>query len=142
MKRISNCISVLHRFSMLHYNRFTDQTGLTGTQYLLLPYVCHHEGCRQDDLSVHLHINKSSVTRQIDKLEAAGLIEIRPDVTDGRARCVFPTEKAKELFPQVQKIKEEWNDSMTQTLTAAEKETLLALLNKVLENVKEMEKRP
>lgn len=139
MKRICNCIEVLHRFTANHYNSFNKETGISGPQYYILPYVFHHEGCHLEEISAALHYNKSNVTRQIEKLEKAGLVEIRPDPQDGRARCLFATPEAVALIPQIRTMKVDWNEQMTSSLTEEEKEILLMLLNKALDNVKSLE---
>src|ERR1700733_9367762 len=49
-------------------------------------------------LAQHLGIDRTVMTYLLDDLEAAGLIERRPDPTDRRARRVFATEPGAELL--------------------------------------------
>ncbi|MBQ6947790.1 MAG: winged helix-turn-helix transcriptional regulator [Clostridia bacterium] len=141
MRFISGYISVLHRFAVQYYNRWEDETGIRGVQYPYLFYICRHEGCRQENLAEHLHVNKSNVTRQLEKLQQNGFIEIRPDERDGRGNCVFPTEKALCSREKVRGVLERWNDVLCSNLTAEEGEMLKALLDKALHGVKEWDKR-
>lgn len=137
MRFSSGYISVLHRFAQQFYNRFEGETGIRGVQYPYLFYICRHEGCRQEELAEHLHVNKSNVTRQLDKLQQSGFIEIRPDETDGRGNRVFPTAKALESRQKVRGVLEEWNSILCRGLDEEESIQLKALLDKALSGVKE-----
>ena len=137
MRYISGYISVLHRFALQFYNRWEDETGIRGVQYPYLFYICRHEGCRQDELARHLHVNKSNVTRQLDKLQKSGYIEIRQDEHDGRGNCVFPTEKALQSREKVRGVLDRWNEVLCGGLQEDEARQLKELLEKALVHVKE-----
>ncbi len=139
MRFISGYISVLHRYAQQFFNRWEGETGIRGVQYPYLFYLCRHEGCRQDDLAEHLHVNKSNVTRQLDKLQQNGFIEIRPDERDGRGNCVYPTEKALMSREKVRGILEQWNDVLCAGLTEEETTQLKTLLDKALSGIKARE---
>ena len=139
MKHVSGYISALRRFSLQYYGRYEEETGIRGVQYPYLFYICRHEGCRQEELAEHLHVNKSNVTRQLDKLQQNGFIDIRPDERDGRSKRVYPTQRALECRERVRQVLDEWNDIMCGGLTDQEQETLKALLDKTLRHVKEWE---
>ena len=141
MKHISGYISALRRFSLQYYGRYEEETGIRGVQYPYLFYICRHEGCRQEELAVHLHVNKSNVTRQLDKLQQNGFINICPDEHDGRGKRVWPTEKALACRQRVRQVLDEWDSIMCGGLSEAEQETLKTLLDKTLCHVKEWEKK-
>lgn len=134
-------ISVLHRYALQYFNRFEGETGIRGAQYPYLFYICRHEGCRQEQLAEHMHVNKSNVTRQLEKMQKSGLIDIRPDEKDGRGNCVYPTEKGRQSREKVRKVQEGWNDIMCGTLEEEEREQLKALLQKSLDAVKEWDSK-
>ena len=141
MKHISGYISALRRFSLQYYGRYEEETGIRGVQYPYLFYICRHEGCRQEELAAHLHVNKSNVTRQLDKLQQNGFIDICPDEHDGRGKRVWPTEKALACRQRVRQVLDEWDSIMCGGLSEAEQETLKTLLDKTLCHVKEWEKK-
>ncbi len=140
MRHVSGYISVLHRFAIQFYNRVENETGLRGVQYPYLFYICRHEGCRQDEIASHLHVNKSNVTRQIEKLKATEMIEIRKDPEDERVCRVYPTEKALRSRETVASVIEQWNKIMLKGLSEEEIDQLKALLDKALLGAKESEK--
>lgn len=47
--------------------------------------------------SARLQVHPTSVTNTVDRLEAAGLVERRPDPTDGRGKLVCITEPGRKL---------------------------------------------
>ena len=140
MKFISTYISVLHRYAQQFYNRYEKETGIRGVQYPYLFYICRHEGCRQDDLVEHLHVNKSNVTRQLEKLQAGGFIRISPDERDGRGKRVWPTEQALQCRQKVREVLQAWNDKLCAGLTTEESDQLKSLMDKALKHIKENEK--
>ncbi|MBR5783105.1 MAG: winged helix-turn-helix transcriptional regulator [Clostridia bacterium] len=137
MKHISGYISVLHRFALQFYNRFEKETGIRSVQYPYLFYIGRHEGCRQEELVKHLHVNKSNVTRQLDKLQQGGFIDIRPDESDGRGNRVYLTDKAGDTRQKVSGVLSEWNEILCRGLDEQEAEQLKFLLDKALKGVKE-----
>lgn len=139
MRRISGYISVLHRRALQFYNGFEKETGLKGVQYPYIFFLGRNEGCRQDEIAEHLHVNKSNVTRQIEKLKNAGMIEVRRDPDDERICRVYLTDKAREARLSVDKAVDKWNHIITAKLTEEESETLKMLLDKALLSAKEAE---
>ena len=139
MRFISGYISVLHRYAVQFYNRWEAETGIRGVQYPYLFYICRHEGCRQDEIAKHLHVNKSNVTRQLEKLKNAEMIEIRKDSEDERVCRVYPTEKLLKSRETVVSVIENWNKVILKNLSEDETEQLKALLDKALQGAKESE---
>ena len=139
MRRISGYISALHRRALQFYNKSEEETGLTGVQYPYLFYLGRHEGCRQDEIAQHLHVNKSNVTRQLEKLKNAGIIRVIKDPQDERVCRVYLTEKAKDARIAVDKQVDAWNQIITANMTAEEAQQLKTLLDKALFATKEAE---
>jgi DNA-binding MarR family transcriptional regulator len=52
---------------------------------------------RMHELAGRLLVNKSSLTRQIDRLEAAGFVEREPCLTDGRGQFAVITREGREV---------------------------------------------
>lgn len=73
-------------------------TGMSPTFAYLLMAVYEKEGIPQKELCAILHLQPSTVTRLIEKLEAKGLISSR---VDGRLSLIYPTDKGKALEPVI-----------------------------------------
>lgn len=59
--------------------------GMTPAQWRALAYIAKREGLRQAALADLMEIQPITLARLIDRLEAANLVERRPDPTDRRA---------------------------------------------------------
>jgi DNA-binding MarR family transcriptional regulator len=70
------------------------------------------DGTRLSVLAERAQIAKQTATALVDKLERAGYVERVADPTDGRARLVRMTARAKSAIPHAraeeQRIEEEW----------------------------------
>ena len=76
-------------------------------------------------------MNKSNVTRQIALLEENGYVKRCTDTSDRRQICVFPTEKAYEVFPQIREGFREWREYLSEDLTEEEGRILVEALGKI-----------
>jgi len=71
-----------------------EGSALTYAQSRALVYIARHEGTRQVELAELLDITPMTLARQIDQLEAAGLVERRADANDRRAYRLHLTSAA------------------------------------------------
>ena len=83
------------------------QKGLAGTE--LSPSAVHTiielgygTVTNASDLAALLHLEKSSVSRLVQKLENDGLIEVRPDPIDKRSRVLSLTQNGQNLLDDVE----------------------------------------
>lgn len=77
-------------------------TGLTSSYAFLLMTVNEKPGIQPKEISLHMQLTPSTVTRLIEKMEYRGFLT-RKHV--GRTTEVYPTRQSEELHP---KIKEAW----------------------------------
>jgi DNA-binding MarR family transcriptional regulator len=78
--------------------------GLTRAQWAVLAMLACRDGVSQSDLAEELEIEKSTVGRLIDHVEARGWIERRPLASDRRLWRVHLTEQARPLIERVTKV--------------------------------------
>ncbi|HEY4321578.1 MAG TPA: MarR family winged helix-turn-helix transcriptional regulator [Gemmatimonadales bacterium] len=69
--------------------------GLHAGQELLLLAVWDAPGVRQSQLADHLGVERPTVTRMVQRLERAGMLERRRDPDDARAMLVFPSARSR-----------------------------------------------
>ena len=74
---------------------------LTPMQLLLISRVCRDEGITPERLCREYALDKSRLTHHMNDLENAGYITRRVSGEDARKRLLFPTEKAKALYPEI-----------------------------------------
>src|SRR3954454_12739715 len=106
------------------FERRSKGTGLTRAQWAVLAYVARNEGSSQAALADMLDIEPITLVRLLDRLEASGLVERRPDPADRRVRRLFLTEATGPLLEQAQKIGTETRAAAMAGLTEAERQQL------------------
>jgi MarR family transcriptional regulator, lower aerobic nicotinate degradation pathway regulator len=88
----------------------------------------------QQQLADRLDADKSHVVRLIDQLEQRGLITRAPDPTDRRRHRIELTPAGRKLLRAIAPITESIEAAHLKALSAAERRTLAALLQRVLES--------
>jgi len=118
-------------------SEFTDRRlageGLTRPQWVLLTALWRRDGLTVGELAGYYRDSNAVMTRLLDRMAESGLIDRRNDPDDRRIVRIFLTGKAKRLSSLLDFYKE-INDSMLRGFTEKEKETLFALLEKVIAN--------
>lgn len=79
-------------------------TGLSSSYAFLLMTVNNKPGIQPKEISEHMQLTPSTITRLIEKMEQKKLLERK---STGRSTEVYPTEKSKEMDV---KIKEAWRN--------------------------------
>ena len=109
--------------------------GFTQEQWRALWHLSRNEGISQTRLAEILEMQPISVGRLIDRLEAAGLVERRPDPTDRRAVKLHLTDAAQPRLAQLRGFGGEMSEIASQGLSPSEQRTLLGLLQRVRQNI-------
>ena len=95
--------------------------------------ICKYPGKSQQWLCRRLIISKSNVARHIAFLERNGYIERKPSEEDKREMLVYPTQKALDICPEVDRITDEWNALVSEDLTDEEIEIFHTIIKKMLD---------
>lgn len=74
------------------YDRELAALGLSITQAHPLALLREHGPMRQGELAHRLEVEGPTLVRLLDQMEAAGLVERRPDPDDQRAKVIHPTD--------------------------------------------------
>jgi DNA-binding MarR family transcriptional regulator len=89
------------------FTRRAASVGVTGAQWKVLFKLTLKPGLRQTDLADLLDIEPITLTRIIDRLQEAGLVERTPDPTDRRAWRLQVTAKAQPVVGKLRAIADE-----------------------------------
>jgi DNA-binding MarR family transcriptional regulator len=114
--------------------------GMSRAQWAVLSRISRHEGLRQVDLAAEMEMEPMSVARLIDKLQAAGLVERRPDPADRRAYRLHLLPAAEPVLEKVRAIGNGVLAPALSHLNPKELETLVAALGDVRTNILNIEK--
>lgn len=111
------------------------------TQFQILLYLIKHENeevC-QKDLEIETHLKKASITGSLDSLEEKGIVIRKQSEDDKRKNIILLSEKTKEAKDR---IKEKFNiieKKIEKDLTDKEIETFYRIIDKIKENLKEVD---
>lgn len=131
MDTITSILHDISRCQMRYRADYMEQFGLKGCHASYIRALCLEPGISQEQLAKTIYANKSNIARQIAVLEEGGYVYRENDPADKRVLHVYPTQKARELFPLIQTRQEEWNRLLTRDLTEEEIDRALLLLQKM-----------
>ncbi|HMK85065.1 MAG TPA: MarR family transcriptional regulator [Steroidobacteraceae bacterium] len=111
--------------------------GVTRSQWWVLANLSRHNGngMMQTELSRVMDVGKVTLGGLIDRLEASGYVERRPEPGDRRAKRVVMTPKGIRLLSQIQKIAKVVNAEIMTGISASDvlrAETVLHKMKKQL----------
>lgn len=115
-----------------HYDAEVGLTGLKGTQYSLLSYVCKLGPIRPVDLAREMRVQASTLTRNLRPLLDAGLLRMEPG-PDARSRLVTVTQAGREKRQEAQRRWRVAQEGMNGLLGPQRVVALHALLDECLE---------
>lgn len=133
-RSVGRRIHILDRWMKLFLEEELKELDVSMAQFRFLLPLFHQDGVTQEQLTERVYVDKATTARAISKLEETGYIKREKDPEDKRAYRLFLTKKAKDFHPKMKTIMEKWTEMLTQDLTEKEKETLLALLDKMVAN--------
>ncbi len=87
--------------------------------------------CRMGEVAEHLGVGQSAVTPLVDRLEAQGLVRRRRSDEDRRVWLVALTEKGEAVVAEEDQVYQHVATEMLAPLSAPERATLIALLERV-----------
>jgi DNA-binding MarR family transcriptional regulator len=112
--------------------------GLTHAQARLLCTIAAAERPpRMSDIAAGLGIVPRSATTTVEALEAAGLVDRRPDPDDRRSVLVVLAANARAVVPQIEAARRTAADEVFAVLDAAERTTLVDLLDRLDTGIRE-----
>ena len=129
---------MLNDISRLMRTRFDSQArklGLNRSQWRVLVFLARSEGINQSGLAETIEVDRMTIGRMLDRLEASGWIERRPDVSDRRAHRLYLTRKARPLLDKMIVVANEVQEEALAGLNGADRERLRGLLTVVLDNM-------
>ncbi len=106
-------------------------------QEILLIHLWRENGQSLYEMAECMRVQPATVSRMIERMEKAGLVERRKDLDDGRVSRVFLTESGQKMREPVQRVWAELESICMANLTSDEKILLRRLLLQVEQNLRE-----
>ncbi len=132
---------LMHDVSRLRRTVFDDfmkPLGVTRSQWWVLAHLSRHDGMIQSDLANVLDLGKAALGGLVDRLEAAGLIERRPDDIDRRAKRVYLSPKGIQLIADMRGKSYEMSEQILAGLDLEARRALTDMLLQVKTNLTRM----
>ena len=131
--------SLLHRSFKKQLDERLKEKELTGVQFGVLGQLDRLERSGQEevyqkDLELATHVTHPTMTEIIKRLEKQGFVRCRPGARDRRYKCICSTEKAKLLRQEMAVVDRQGFDMLCSGLSAAQKTSLIAMTDMMLEN--------
>lgn len=117
------------------FDRRATSLGVTRAQWKVLFRLTRFPGLRQVELAEMLDVEPITLSRILDRLEEAGLVERAPDPADRRAWRLQVTEKAKPLVTKLQALGTDLVDEAFEGVAQSELERVRNVLAQVRENL-------
>jgi DNA-binding MarR family transcriptional regulator len=129
---------LLHDVARLMRKRFEQNArdlGLTRSQCQVLAHLARHAGIQQSALAEILEVEPITLTRILDRLEEAGLVERQPHPTDRRIRLLHLTPAAHPLIDDIFAIGAVTRGEAMEGVTDDDRDRLFEILSTMKANL-------
>lgn len=123
-------ISIIYREHAKYLNEKVKDEDLSFGLFPLLIAIYKNEGVIQEQLAQNFHLNESTITRNLKKLEDKGFIKRIPDK---RKKRIEITEKGAKTAQKVMDYDEEWDEKIKEITGVEEYNTYKETLKKISE---------
>jgi MarR family transcriptional regulator for hemolysin len=116
------------RMQRTRFDQWARNYGMTRAQGVILVRLADQPGISQIDMAALCEVEPITVGRLVDRLEARGLIERRPDPSDRRVRRLHLLPAAQPMLTKIEAYKDEMMDWLIGELEPKSIETLVHVL--------------
>lgn len=125
-------ISIIYREHAKYLNEKVKDENLSFGLYPLLIKIYNNEGIIQEQLAQSFHLNESTITRNLKKLEYKGFIERVPEK---RTKVIKITQKGKETAQKVMDLDEKWDEKIREIIGDEDYDKFITTLRKISEEL-------
>lgn len=133
-KLVGRLIGVLYRQSNIYFQNELKALGLGPSQGKALMFIHLNERVISKHIATYYSLDKGSVTSLINGLVKNKFVIKENHPLDKRSSYLTLTDKALEIMPRLQKIFENWSNSLLKDIPKKEQDQLVLLLEKMIAN--------
>ncbi|MFL6604202.1 MAG: MarR family winged helix-turn-helix transcriptional regulator [Steroidobacteraceae bacterium] len=140
--RLRNFGFLLKELSRRYVQRFevrAREISLNLAQCKVLVRLEKNEGVSQARLAELTEVDAMTMVRILDRMEADGLLERRPDPADRRARCLYLTAKAKPLLDEIWRLSDATRAEVFAGIGKSERDVCISVLERIHDNLIRLE---
>lgn len=125
-----------------HLNDRLKDNNLTLSQFMVLKYLKQHdnEKVSQKELAQAVQVTHPTMIGLIDRLEEKGMVSRQVDGNDRRYRYIRLTDMGRQYLNQSKQDAEAMDSALVRNFTQEEVAVLKSLLDKVYENISDLER--
>jgi MarR family transcriptional regulator, transcriptional regulator for hemolysin len=127
------------RLMRVAFDRRVKSLGLTRSQWWVLNHLFRNDGATQSELADILEIEKATLGRLLDRMEAKGWIRREGHATDRRIKRVFLTEEVEPAVKAMRTAVAELRRDALVSLEAADRERFVDMLLAIKANLSRQE---
>ena len=116
------------RMLRTRFDRWARSYGLTRAQGVILVRLHRQPGLSQIEMAAICEVEPITVGRLVDRLEARGLIERRPDPADRRIRRLHLLPASEPILALIEGYRADVNDYLLSGVSAEARETVVNVL--------------
>ena len=127
----NDLLFVLHDVARLTRTRFDQKArnwGMTRAQCVILKWLNYQPGLSQNELASLVEVEPITVARLIDRLEANGLVERRPDPSDRRVHRLHLLPASDPILREIEHYRAESIARLKAAIPESDWETALKVL--------------
>ena len=109
--------------------------AMTRAQWIILAFLDRQPGMSQNEMAAVVEVEPITVARLIDRLEARGMVERRPDAYDRRIKRLHLLAAARPLIETIKAEKNLLAAQVTAGMSQAAQESLIDALLQIKENL-------
>jgi len=132
---VGRLISILYRHAQMFHNQQLKDINISSSEFPFLLYLSSIDGVTQETFAQFYGMDKAAVTRTIQSLEEKGYVYRAKNKDDMRCNHIFLTENAKVILPELKLRVDRWSSYLKEGLDEKEVETVLRILNQMVEKV-------
>jgi MarR family transcriptional regulator, transcriptional regulator for hemolysin len=118
-----------------HADKRARLRGMTRAQWAVLARIDRQPGITQSELAHLTDVEPITVGRLIDRLEAAGFLERRPDPSDRRVWRLRLTSKSSSVLREIGALRKELHQTMSRGIDVGTLDTLTEGLQRMRKNL-------
>jgi len=126
----------VQRLLRLYADKQASRYGLTRAQWAVLAKLERTEGLKQTEVAEMMEMQPITLTRLIDKLCKADLIERRSDETDRRVNRLYLTKTARPMMAKLAALRSEITRAALADISVPDAHRLVEQLETVKDNVR------
>lgn len=127
--KLSKVVKKIQRY----YDSALNTFEITPAQFYVLNVLLENNGLKFKSLAEKAHMDGSTLTGILDRMENSGFLERRPDPEDRRSLLVFLTEKAELIGPEIAKKADELEEKIRSQFSDKEFSNFIKVLDKLFE---------